>query len=1048
MFKIFIERPVLSSVISIILIILGVLGLLSLPIEQYPNIAPPTVMVSANYTGASAETVLKSVVVPLEEQINGVEDMTYITSTASNNGRASITIFFKQGVNADMAAVNVQNRVARATPLLPAEVTRSGVMTMKRQSSILMMASVYSDDEAYDETFVQNYCNINILPQISRVNGVGEAMVFGGRNYSMRIWLKPDVLAAYNLQPSQIMTALNDQSLEAAPGRLGETNEQSYEYILKYKGKLSTPEEFEEIIISADPDGNVLRLKDVATVELGALNYSIVTKVNGKPGVSIAIFQAAGSNARDVINNVKAVLTEASKDFPQGMGYTIVNDTNEFLDSSIKKVASTLIEALILVIIVVFIFLQNFRATLIPAIAVPVSIIGTFFFLNLFGYTVNMLTLFALVLAIGIVVDDAIVVVEAVHAKLDQGAKNAKTASISAMSEISGAIVAITLVMSAVFVPVTFITGSTGVFYRQFGVTLAVSIVLSAVNALTLSPALCAIFLKPHGEEEHKKTLKQKFYDSFNTAFAAVTNKYRKTTMAFLNRKWLAGAVIVVFVGILGYLMKTTPTGFVPDEDTGGLFINVDMPAATSLEETMRLTARIEKIISEIPEIYARSIVNGNSMISGTGSSYAMVICRLKPFAERTKKSQQVTAIVNKIYALTAGITEARIVVYAPPMVPGFGISGGFEFQLQDRKGGEIKDFEAISNQFLAALNQRPEIRYAMTPFNTNFPQYEVEVDVARCKQSGIGVSTVLSTLQAFIGGYYVSDFNRFGKQYRVMIQSGPEYRGNPDDLNQMFVPTSTGEMAPITQFITLSRVYGPETLKRFNLYTSISVTGSMNQGYSTGDAIAAINEVAAEQLPDGYSYEYSGLTREEIAAGKSSIYIFILCIIFVYFLLAAQYESYILPLSILISLPIGIAGSFIFAKIMGVENNIYLQISLIMLIGLLAKNAILIVEFALQRRHGGMTIVQSAIEGAVARLRPILMTSFAFIVGLLPLIVSGGVGANGNRSIGVGAVGGMIIGTLIGVLVIPAMYVIFQILQEKVTKPEVKEISEFNTLE
>ena len=1048
MFKIFIERPVLSSVISIILIILGILGLLSLPIEQYPNIAPPTVVVSANYTGASAETVLKSVVVPLEEQINGVEDMTYLTSTASNNGRASITIFFKQGVNPDMAAVNVQNRVARATPLLPAEVTRSGVMTMKRQSSILMMASVYSDDAAYDETFIQNYCNINILPQISRVNGVGEAMVFGGRNYSMRIWLKPDVLAAYNLQPSQVMSALNDQSLEAAPGRLGETNEQSYEYILKYKGKLSTPEEFEEIIISADHDGNVLRLKDVATIELGALSYSIVTKVNGKPGVSIAIFQAAGSNAREVINNVKGVLDEASKDFPQGIGYTIVNDTNEFLDSSIKKVVKTLLEALVLVIIVVFIFLQNFRATLIPAIAVPVSIIGTFFFLNLFGYTVNMLTLFALVLAIGIVVDDAIVVVEAVHAKLDQGAKNAKAASISAMSEISGAIVAITLVMSAVFVPVTFISGSTGVFYRQFGVTLAVSIILSAVNALTLSPALCAIFLKPHGEEKHKKNLKQRFYDSFNVAFEAVTNKYRKTTMIFLNRKWLAGAVIVVFIGILGYLMKTTPTGFVPDEDTGSLFINVDMPASTSLEETMRLTARIDAIISEIPEIYARSTVNGNSMISGTGSSYAMIICRLKPFIERTEKDQQVTAIVNKIYAMTAGITEARIVIYAPPMVPGFGISGGFEFQLQDRKGSEIKDFEAISNQFLAALNQRPEIRYAMTPFNTNFPQYEVEVDVARCKQSGVGVSTVLSTLQAFIGGYYVSDFNRFGKQYRVMIQSAPEYRGNPDDLNQMFVPTLTGEMAPITQFITLSRVYGPETLKRFNLYTSISVTGAMNQGYSTGDAIAAINQVASEQLPDGYSYEYSGLTREEIAAGKSSIYIFILCIIFVYFLLAAQYESYILPLSILISLPIGIAGSFIFAKIMGVENNIYLQISLIMLIGLLAKNAILIVEFALQRRHGGMSIVQSAIEGAVARLRPILMTSFAFIVGLLPLIVSGGVGANGNRSIGVGAVGGMIVGTLIGVLVIPAMYVVFQILQEKVKKPEKVEISEFNTLE
>ena len=1048
MFKIFIERPILSSVISIIIVILGILGLLNLPIEQYPNIAPPTVVVSANYTGASAETVLKSVVVPLEEQINGVEDMTYITSTASNNGRASITIFFKQGVNADMAAVNVQNRVARATPLLPSEVTRSGVITMKRQSSILMMASVYSPDESFDETFIQNYCNINILPQISRVNGVGEAMVFGGRNYSMRVWLKPDVLAAHNLQPSQVMAALNDQSLEAAPGRLGETNEQTYEYILKYKGKLSTPEEFENIIISADQNGNVLQLKDVATVEMGALSYSVVTKVNGKPGVSIAIFQAAGSNAREVIMNTKAVLEEASKDFPQGVEYTILNDTNEFLDSSIEKVVHTLVEALLLVIFVVFLFLQNFRATLIPAIAVPVSIIGTFFFLNLFGFTVNMLTLFALVLAIGIVVDDAIVVVEAVHAKLDQGAKNAKTAAISAMSEISGAIVAITLVMAAVFVPVTFIQGSTGVFYRQFGITLAVSIILSAVNALTLSPALCAIFLKPHNEEEHKKSTKQKLYDAFNTAFETMTEKYKRTTMFFLRRTWMAVAVIVIFVGILGFLMKTTPTGFVPDEDTGSMFINVDMPAATSLEETMKITTKINDILSNIPEIEGRSIVNGNSMISGTGSSYAMIICRLKPFAQRKDESQQVWSVINKVYAMTAGITDARIVIYAPPMVPGFGISGGFEFQLQDRKGSEIKEFEAVSNRFLAALNQRPEIQYAMTPFNTNFPQYEVEVDVARCKQSGIGVSTVLSALQAFIGGYYVSDFNRFGKQYRVMIQSAPEYRGNPDDLNQMFVPTATGEMAPITQFMTLNRVYGPETLKRFNLYTSISVTGSMSQGYSSGDAIAAINETAAEYLPDGYSYEYSGLTREEIAAGKSSIYIFILCIIFVYFLLAAQYESYILPLSILISLPIGIAGSFIFARIMGVQNNIYLQISLIMLIGLLAKNAILIVEFALQRRHGGMSIVKSAIDGAVARLRPILMTSFAFIVGLLPLVVSGGVGANGNRSIGVGAIGGMIIGTFIGILVIPTMYVVFQIIQEKVKKPEPIEISDFNTLE
>lgn len=1047
MFRKFIERPILSSVISIIIVILGILGLLSLPIEQYPDIAPPTIQVSASYTGASAETVLKSVVIPLEEQINGVEDMTYMTSQASNNGRATITVFFKQGVNPDMAAVNVQNRVTQASSILPSEVTRAGVITAKRQSSILLIASVYSDNGQFDETFVQNYCNINLLPQLKRVNGVGEAMVFGAKDYSMRIWLKPDLLASYKLQPSDVLAALNEQSLEAAPGRLGELNNQSYEYILTYKGKLSTPEEFENIVIRADQDGNVLRLKDVARIELGALSYSVATRANGQPGISIAIFQAAGSNAREVINNCKDVLEQASQSFPNGLTYTVLNDANQFLDSSIEKVVHTLLEALVLVIIVVFLFLQNFRATLIPAISVPVAIIGTFFFLSLFGYTINMLTLFALVLAIGIVVDDAIVVVEAVHAKLDQGAQSAKSAAISAMDEISSAIVAITLVMSAVFVPVTFISGSTGVFYKQFGITLAVSIVLSAINALTLSPALCAIFLKPH-EEVHKSNLKQRFYDSFNTAFDAMTQKYRRTTSFFLNRKWLSVVTILVFALVLGYLMKTTSTGFVPDEDTGSMFIDISLAPSTSQERTMEITQQVDKILTQIPEVSGRSSVNGFSLISGAGSSYAMVICKLKPFNERKEKGQDVTSIIGKIYAMTSGIRDARIIIFAPPMVPGFGISGGFEFQLQDKSGGDIKKFEQITNEFLGALNQRPEIQYAITSFNTNFPQYEVEVDAERCKQSGVGVSSVLSSLQGYIGGYYATDFNRFGKQFRVMLQAEPQYRGNPDDLSQIFVRTGNGEMAPITEFINLKRVYGPETLKRFNLYTSISVTGSPKPGYSTGDAIVAINETAAQTLPAGYGYEYSGLTREEIASGTSSMLIFILCVIFVYFLLAAQYESFLLPFSILFSLPVGIAGAFIFAKIMGIQNNIYLQISLIMLIGLLSKNAILIVEFALQRRHGGMSIIQSAIEGAVARLRPILMTSIAFIVGLLPLVVGGGVGANGNRSIGVGAVGGMLIGTFIGILVIPTMYIIFQILQEKVKKPEAEEISDMNTLE
>ena len=1047
MFRRFIERPVLSSVISIIIVILGILGLISLPIEQYPDIAPPTIRVSATYTGANAETVLKSVIIPLEEQINGVEDMIYMTSTASNDGSAVIEVYFKQGTDPDMAAVNVQNRVARANSLLPSEVTRAGVITAKRQSSILMIFSLYSENGDYDETFIQNYSKINLLPQIQRVNGVGEAMVFGAKDYSMRIWLKPDAMASYNLIPSDIISALAEQNLEAAPGRLGQQNDQSYEYVLKYKGKLTEPEEFENIIIKADEDGNILRLKDVARVEMGALNYSITTSAMARPGISMAIFQSAGSNARDVIIEAKKVLAQASKSFPEGIKYTMLVDANEFLDASIDKVVHTLLEAFILVFIVVFVFLQNFRATLIPAISVPVAIVGTFFFLNIFGFTINMLTLFALVLAIGIVVDDAIVVVEAVHAKLDQGAKSAKSAAISAMEEISTAIVSITLVMSAVFIPVTFITGSSGVFYKQFGITLAVSIVLSAINALTLSPALCAIFLKPHNQEHHTGFM-QRFYTSFDVAFDAMTKKYRKTTSFFINRRWLAVVVILIFVAVLGILMKTTPTGFVPDEDTGRMFIDVSLPPATAAERTQEVAKQVDQIIAGIPEVQGRSVITGYSLISGAGSSYAMLICNLKPFDERKDEGQDLNSIIAKLYGATSGIKDAKILIFAPPMVPGFGLSGGFELQLEDKTGGDIKKFEQISNQFLAKLNQRPEIQYAYTSFNTNYPQYQVDVNVARCKQSGLSVSSVLSSLQGYIGGYYASDFNRFGKQYRVMLQAEAKYRGNPDDLNKIFVRTGTGEMAPITEFISLHRVYGPENLKRFNMYTSIAVTGQQSPGYSTGDAIDIIREVASEVFPIGYGYEFSGLTREEVASGNQSIMIFMLCVIFVYFLLAAQYESFLLPLSILFSLPVGIAGSFIFARIMGVENNIYLQISLIMLIGLLAKNAILIVEFALQRRHGGMSIVQSAIEGATARLRPILMTSIAFIVGLLPLIIGSGVGANGNKSIGVGAIGGMLIGTFIGILVIPTMYVIFQTLQEKVKKPESTEISDMNSLD
>ncbi len=1048
MFRIFIERPVLSTVISTIMVILGILGIATLPIEQYPDIAPPTIRVNANYTGADAQTVLNSVVIPLEEQINGVEDMIYMNSTASNNGMASIEVYFKQGTNPDMAAVNVQNRVARASSLLPAEVTRSGVITAKRQNNMLLIFSLFSTDEKYDETFLQNYSKINLLPQVQRINGVGEAMVFGAKDYSMRIWLKPDIMANYNLIPADVVAALNSQNLEAAPGRFGQQNNQSFEYVIRYKGKLSQPEEFENIVIRSDENGNVLRLKNVARVEMGAISYDRITQTQGQPGIAMAIFQAAGSNAREVILEAQKVVEEASKSFPPGVEYIEIMNTNQFLDASIEKVLHTLLEAFVLVFIVVFIFLQNFRATLIPAIAVPVSIIGTFFFLNLFGFTINLLTLFALVLAIGIVVDDAIVVVEAVHAKLDAGAKSARAASISAMSEISTAIISITLVMAAVFIPVTFITGTTGVFYRQFGITLTVSIILSAVNALTLSPALCALFLKPHSKElKGKKGFVKRFYISFNTAFVTMTDKYKKITHFFIFRKWLAASLILVFIILLVYLMKTTSTGFVPAEDTGRMFVDIAMPPATSSEKTIEVARQVDEIIKNVPEVYSRTAITGFSFLGGTGSPYAMVIASLKPFDERRGEEQDMTSIVKKLYVLTSQIKDARIIIFSPPMVPGFSITGGFELKLEDKTGGDIHNFENIANNFLGALNQRPEIQYARTSFNTGFPQYRIDVDAARCMRSGLQVSTILSAMQGYIGGYYASDFNRFGKQYRVMVQSEAEYRGNPDDLNNIKVRTSNGEMAPIAEFITLSRVYGPESINRFNMYTAISVNGSPNPGFSSGDAITAVREVASQHLPPGFDFEFSGITREEISAGNQTLLIFILSLIFVYFLLAAQYESYILPLSILVSLPVGIAGAFIFARIIGIENNIYLQISLIMLIGLLAKNAILIVEFARQRREAGMTIIDAAVEGATARLRPILMTSFAFIVGLIPLVVSGGVGANGNHSIGAGAVGGMLIGTMIGILVIPAMFVAFQILEEKVKSPRDKENSEMNTM-
>ncbi|TSD64061.1 efflux RND transporter permease subunit [Inquilinus sp. KBS0705] len=1033
MLKKFIERPVLSTVISVILVILGVLGLITLPVSQYPDIAPPTVQVQAFYSGANADVVLKSVIIPMEEQINGVENMTYMTSSASNDGSASITVYFKVGTNPDLAAVNVQNRVSRATSLLPLVVTQSGVSVSKSQSSQLIIFSLYSEDKTYDETFLQNYTKINLVPAIQRVTGVGNAMVFGSKDYSMRIWLKPDVMSRYGLIPDDVTEALNEQNIEAAPGKFGENSHEPFQYVIRYKGRLQSSKEFGDIIIKSVGNGQLLRLNDIARIELGALDYSFQEQTNGYESVGVAISQTAGSNARDVINETKKIIEQASEKFPKGVKLTYLVDANEFLNASIEKVISTLIEAFILVFIVVFVFLQDFRSTLIPAIAVPVAILGTFFFLNLFGFTINLLTLFALVLAIGIVVDDAIVVVEAVHAKLDQGYKSARKASVDAMNEISSAIVSITLVMSAVFLPVTFIAGSTGVFYKQFGITLAVAIILSAVNALTLSPALCALFLKPHQKGTKKHGFINHFYTVFNTAFDAVTGKYKKSINFLSHRKWIALAAVAVFSAVFVYLVKTTPSSFVPNEDQGTIFAAISLPPASSMERTEAVATKIDSIGRTFPEVENSLKLVGFNFLAGSGSAYAMVILKLKDWDQRKEKQQSLESIIGQLFVKTKDLREASVFYFSPPTLQGFGNSDGFSFELQDKGGHSIDELFKVSNKFQAALKKRPEIQNLNSSFNPNFPQFQVDINVAKCKEAGVTVNSVLSTLQGYYGGLYASNFNQFGKQYRVMVQADYDYRANETGLSKIFVRTNAGVMAPITTFISLKKVFGPESISRFNLFTAISVSGAPNPGYSTGDAIKAIREVAAQNLPAGYDYEFSGLTREELSTGTQSAYIFVLCLVFVYFLLSAQYESYILPFAVLLSLPVGLAGTYLFAQIFGVGSNIYLQISLIMLIGLLAKNAILIVEFALDRRKAGMDLIPAAIAGAEARLRPILMTSFAFIFGIMPLMFSTGAGANGNRSIGVGAVGGMFVGTVFGIFVIPVLFIIFQHLQEKV---------------
>ena len=1030
----FINRPVLSTVISIVVVILGILGLVSLPVSQYPDIAPPTIRVTTTYTGANAQTILNSVIAPLEEQINGVEDMMYMSSTATNTGEASIEVYFKQGTDPDMAAVNVQNRVAKAQGFLPAEVTQVGVITQKRQSSMLLGFSFYSSDDKYDNEFLENYMNINIIPEIKRIQGVGDAMVMG-TDYSMRIWLKPDVMAQYKLMPSDVSVALAEQNIEAAPGQFGERGNQSFQYVMKYKGRLQTQEEFANIVIRATSDGEILRLKDIATVELGRLTYGFQNNVNGHPGVTAIIFQTAGSNATTIIQDIQEYLKKVEPTLPPGVKVVELLNANDFLFASIHEVLKTLLEAFVLVFLVVYIFLQDFRSTLIPAIAIPVALIGTFFGLYLIGFSVNLLTLCAMVLAIAIVVDDAIVVVEGVHAKLDQGYKSARLASIDAMSELGGAIVSITLVMMSVFIPVSFMTGTSGTFYRQFGLTMAIAIGLSAINALTLSPALCAIFLHPHDKngEKKKTSLIERFHIAFNAAYDVTLKKYERGITFFIRRKFLSFAIVIATIVVMIFLMNITPTGLVPNEDTGTIFAVVDMAPGTAQERTEAVMEQVDSLVAANPAVKSRTQVTGYSFLAGQGNSYGTLIIKLKDWKERGKGEDANTVIGTLYMQAQSLIKDARVLLFAPPMIPGYSVTNGFEFNLQDKTGGDLNTFYEVAQEFLGKLKERPEIATAQTSFNPTFPQYMIDIDAAKCKQAGISPNDILTTLQGYYGGIYASNFNRFGKLYRVMIQADPRYRINPESLQNVKIRNGN-EMAPISQFMTLTKVYGPDNIKRFNMFTSMSVNGSPADGYSSGQAIKAIEEVAAQSLPTGYGFEFSGMTREEqSSSGSTTAMIFALCFVFVYLLLSAQYESYILPLVVLLSVPSGLMGSFIFAQIMGVENNIYMQIALIMLIGLLAKNAILITEFALDRRKTGMSITEAAVSGASARLRPILMTSLAMVIGLLPLMFAHGVGANGNSTLGTGAIGGMFIGMICQIFIVPALFVVFEHIQEKV---------------
>jgi len=1031
----FIDRPILSMVISVVILVAGLIGLYALSVEQYPDIAPPTIRVSTTYSGANAEAVQKSVIVPLEEAINGVENMTYMTSTASNTGSAEITVYFKQGTDPDMAAVNVQNKVSTATSLLPAEVTKVGVTTMKRQSSMLMIFGLYSPKGTYDETFLTNYLNINVKPQLQRISGVGEVNVMGG-DYAMRIWLKPDVMAQYELEPADVEAALSSQNIEASIGSIGEDSKNVYQYTLKYRGRLEKEKEFENIVIKAFDDGRVVRLSDIAKVELGSQSYTYTGSVNGSPGTTCMINQTAGTNANEIITSINKYLEELKETLPEDVEVVELMSTKNFLDASINEVIKTLIEAIILVVLVVYVFLQNPRSTLIPTISIFVSLIGTFAALYVAGFSINLLTLFALVLAIGTIVDDAIIVVEAVQTRFDEGYRSPYKAAVDAMNGISSAIVTSTLVFMAVFVPVSFMGGTSGIFYTQFGVTMAVAVGISAINALTLSPALCALILRPNEEiiEGRKPGFSTRFRMAFDSSFRRIVQKYKSGVKFFVKRKWVAWASLGFVVVLLFYLMSTTKTGLVPSEDTGSIFVSLDAPAGSTLAETAEIMGQVEKELKDIPQIENFNKVAGFGMGSGSGSSHGMFIVKLKHWDERKGDENSVDAISNEIYRRTAHIKNATIFVFSPPMISGYGTGNSFELYIQDRSGKGIDALSKVTDDFLAELNKRPEIKMAYTSFSSKFPQYRVDIDEAQCQRAGITTQDVINTLSGYFGSIYASNFNRFTKLYRVIIQAPSDSRNSMQSLDNIYVKT-TGGMAPVSQFVKLSKTYGSESLTRFNLFSAINVQGMPADGYSSGDVINAVTEVAARTLPTGYGYEYSGMTREEaqMAGSHDTVIIYCICVLFIYLILCALYESLFVPMAVIMSVPFGLAGSFLFARMWGLENNIYLQTGLIMLIGLLSKTAILVTEYATERRKSGMTLTQAAMSAAAVRLRPILMTALTMVFGMLPLMFASGVGANGNRSLGVGVVGGMVIGTVALLFVTPAFFIVFQYVEERV---------------